>query len=134
MIPKDKQLHFAARFIITLVTFFLIFTTQAYAIDLSADDKQKHMLGSALIALPIGMVAIKHDGMTLKSGLIAFGVAMIPGLIKEGMDSQEDGNKWDNEDLLADSIGVAIGLICVKIGYNLYIQATKNSLSIGMVF
>jgi len=119
----------------TLIILIILFlTTQAYAIDLSADDKQKHMLGSALIGTATGIIAIKHDGMTLKSGSIAFGVAMIPGVLKEALDSREAGNKWDNEDLVADAIGVAVGLICVKIGYNLYIKATKNSLSIGMTF
>jgi len=129
---RDKQLHFLAGVIIALM--IVLFSTPAFAFDLSTPDKQKHILGSALIGSATGIMAIKHDDMTLKSGSIAFGVAMIPGILKEALDSQEDGNKWDNEDLVADAVGVLASMIVVKLGHGYFFTTTSESLQIGMLF
>ena len=112
----------------------LFFTSQAYALDLTAKDKQGHMITSGLIALVPGVFAINHDDMTLKSGLWALLAANVPGVLKEIFDSREEGNKFDVEDLAANLIGSSATLLGLKIGYKLYLQATNNSLNIGMIF
>jgi len=40
----------------------------------------------------------------------AFGCAMVPGLIKEAIDSRSKGNRFSTKDLLADALGAAIGV------------------------
>ena len=42
---------------------------------------------------------------------------MVPGLVKEGLDSQEDGNKWSWEDIQFDALGCLYGTVLSE-GFN----------------
>lgn len=79
--------------------------------DLWAIDKQKHMFGSALIALSIGVVFLYYDG----SLTTAFILANIPGIIKEILDDKKPGNRFDIKDIFANIIGSGAAIICLKL-------------------
>jgi len=78
------------------------------------EDKKLHMG----VSYPFGMMGgliCKGDRAFNLSGwaAIACGTAigMIPGIVKEGLDSRQPGNRWDNRDLAADAIGAFIGSV-----------------------
>ncbi len=95
-----------------LILLMLLLPTTALALDLSEHDKQAHMTAGAMFGSLTGLGAIMHDGMTWKSGLIAFGVANLPGIAKE-----IDDDVFDFEDIQADMIGVGLSIICLKLGW-----------------
>lgn len=65
-------------------------------------DKVKHAAVSAVF----GAIA----GASMDSKAAAFGIAMVPGLLKEIHDSRKDGSGFSGRDLAADAIGAALGV------------------------
>ncbi len=90
----------------------LLLPTTVLALDLSEHDKKAHIIAGAMFGSLTGTAAIMHDGMTWKSGLIAFGIANLPGIAKE-----IDDDVFDMEDIQANMIGVGLSIICLKLGY-----------------
>nr|DAN43717.1 MAG TPA: putative periplasmic lipoprotein [Caudoviricetes sp.] len=66
-------------------------------------DKLKHCIVNLLVMLLIG-------GFNIWLGL---GLAIGLSIGKEYGDSLAEGNQWDWNDILADGIGIAIGLLLV---------------------
>lgn len=83
-----------------------LFTAGTYGDDWSGPDKAKHFAVSALL----GSAAYAYTDDRTK----AFGLAMIPGVIKEIADSQSDGNSFSGKDLVWNAIGAGFG---VQIGH-----------------
>jgi len=83
----------------------LLFTAgPAHAQDSwTGDDKKLHFISSMAIGVAAG--AAWPD-----SKLKAWGIAMVPGLIKEGIDSQEPGNKFSGKDVVVNGLGAAVGV------------------------
>lgn len=73
----------------------------------SGKDKQMHFAISAFAGVAAAQLAPHNEWA-------AFGVAMIPGIIKEIGDSQTQGNFFSVKDLAADALGAYVG---VKFGH-----------------
>jgi len=95
----------------------LLLTTTSNAGFFQEEDKQKHMMYSVPFGAVGGMICSKNyrgRGLALtgwEAILCGTAIGMIPGLVKEGMDSRQPGNRWDNRDLAADAIGAFIGAV-----------------------
>ena len=63
-----------------------------------------HVAGSALA----GVACATH--IYPKEPLKAFGCAMVPGVLKEIVDSQQKGNHFSQRDLISDAVGAALGV------------------------
>lgn len=74
---------------------------------LKQSDKLKHCLVNLLVMLIAGSINIRIG--------LAVGLAVGLSLGKEYGDSKAPGNKWDWYDILADAIGIVIGLLLVLI-------------------
>ncbi len=63
-------------------------------------------------ALHFGLSAVfgTLSGMHFESKWTAFGVAMLPGLLKEIHDDSQAGNRFSGKDLFADALGAAAGV------------------------
>ncbi len=70
--------------------------------DWTGPDKTKHFMVSAAV----GTIS----GFYLENKWKAFGVAMIPGLLKEVADSNDANNHFSSRDLVADALGAAVGV------------------------
>lgn len=100
-----------------LVALMLI-ATSAHAVDLSQDDKKKHIGVSAGIALTSTVIYKDTDHPYLYSALTTLGV----GLAKESYDHyQREG--FSDQDLVADAIGATIGL---SLGYGVAVVVSNS--------
>lgn len=100
-----------------LVALMLI-ATSAHAVDLSQDDKKKHIGVSAGIALASTVIYKDTDHPYLYSALTTLGV----GLAKESYDHyQREG--FSDQDLVADAIGTTIGL---SLGYGVAVVVSNS--------
>lgn len=88
--------------------------------------KIKHIIGAALAALSLSVQATEipkdkkmHAGVSFLLGMaaahqfpdrpvLAWGIAMVPGLLKEVSD--KGGTGFDTKDLAANAIGAALGV------------------------
>ncbi len=68
------------------------------------DDKKLHFGMSAVV----GFAAVNQWP---DNRLLAFGVAMIPGLLKETMDAQSGGTGFSGKDMAANALGAAVGVL-----------------------
>ena len=84
---------------LTLYTALLI-STPALANDDS--DKLKHFA----VSFALGTAS----GAYFENKWTAFGVAMIPGLVKEISDSQKSNNHFSGKDMAANALGAALGV------------------------
>ncbi|MDD5390175.1 MAG: hypothetical protein PHD37_12565 [Gallionellaceae bacterium] len=79
------------------------FATTALAADeWNGSDKIKHVAVSAAF----GTASAMH----FEDKWVAFGVAMIPGVLKEVADSTRKNNHFSGKDLVADALGAALGV------------------------
>ncbi len=78
------------------------FSSAWAADDWNGADKAKHVAVSAVL----GTVSAMH----FEDKWTAFGVAMIPGVLKEIADSQQSRNHFSGKDLAADALGAALGV------------------------
>lgn len=78
----------------------LLISAPAFANDDS--DKLKH----AAVSFALGTAS----GAYFENKWTAFGVAMIPGLIKEISDSQKSNNHFSGKDMAANALGAALGV------------------------
>jgi uncharacterized protein YfiM (DUF2279 family) len=74
--------------------------------DWGGPDKTKHFAVSAVL----GTLSAMH----YENKWRAFGVALIPGLLKELYDSGQPGNHFSGKDMTANALGAAVG---VQIGH-----------------
>lgn len=92
-----------------LATAFVAMMTSAPAHAACADDcwntpdKPMHFGVSMVIGFAAGQQWPENKWK-------AFGVAMIPGVLKEIADAQERGNRFSTKDLAADALGAALGV------------------------
>lgn len=63
-----------------------------------------HVAVSALA----GVVCSTH--LYPRESVKAFGCAMVPGVLKELVDSQTKGNRWSNKDIISDAVGSLLGV------------------------
>ena len=75
------------------------------------NDKVLHFAGGALFGLAgAGIAKEISDGNRYWTFAGAVGGALLVGIGKEAIDSGQDGNSWDNGDVLATALGgVAVG-------------------------
>lgn len=85
-----------------LMGLLLFLPSLALADEWTGEDKQLHFAVSA--GLGVAAYAHTHDRAR------AFGLAMVPGILKEIADSQSDGNRFSSKDLAWDALGAAVGL------------------------
>ncbi len=120
-----------ARFVIILTTaLFLNMLMQgmACAVDFPSDslpsplpmsqdsfwgkDKHQHFVGSLIHTVFWGKVFQRHLGKESPSTMgIAAGITLSLGLGKEFRDARQPGNHFCWKDLLADALGVAVGVV-----------------------
>ena len=84
----------------------LLICTQSYAGILDEQDKQKHIFAETVITGASTLALKDSEHQILYPLLIGAGV----GLAKEVYDSRSGGSGFSKQDLLADSIGITIGL------------------------
>lgn len=85
------------------LTLALLFSGHAAAQDSwTGHDKQLHFLVSAGFGVA--------SGAYFESKWTAFGVAMLPGLAKEIIDSRSEGNKFSGKDIVANAVGAGLGV------------------------
>ena len=85
-----------------LLALCLLASTPAVAEEWSGADKAQHFALSAAF----GTLSAMH----FENKWTAFGVAMIPGLLKEIHDGSQAGNRFSGKDLAADALGAAVGV------------------------
>jgi len=78
------------------------FTSAQAADDWNGADKGKHFAVSAAL----GTASAMH----FEDKWVAFGVAMIPGVLKEVADSSRTNGRFSSKDLAADALGAALGV------------------------
>lgn len=89
------------------LAFFLLIPAAANAADKwDSPDKAEHFAVSAAI----GTLAAMHYENKWK----AFGVALIPGLLKEIYDGSQDNKRFSGKDMAINALGAAVG---VQIGH-----------------
>lgn len=66
--------------------------------------------------------------------LKAFGCAMVPGVLKEIVDSQQKGNRWSNKDIAADALGSVTGVLTggLMLSYSERTKTTTVAISIPL--
>lgn len=80
----------------------LLLSPHLQADEWTGEDKQLHFTVSAAL----GVAAYSHTHDRAK----AFGWAMVPGILKEIADSQQDDNRFSGKDLAWDALGAAVGV------------------------
>ncbi len=97
-----------------LSTLFLVFlgSKTALGLDVKERDKQQHIVVSTAISSIVKSYTGRSD--------IAFGTCLAIGTAKELYDEAQEGNKFDEEDMLANLIGCGIGIPIGKLGNNLF--------------
>lgn len=81
----------------------LVLCTETKAQAYSKEGGKEHVIVSA--ALGLGCANVFQDSWGK-----AWGCAMMPGVLKELIDSRQPGNKFSGSDLAFDAIGAAIGV------------------------
>lgn len=89
-----------------LLALSLAAPVSGFADDWSGPDKTRHFVVSAVL----GTLSAMH----YENKWRAFGVALIPGLLKELHDSGQPGNHFSGKDMAANALGAAVG---VQIGH-----------------
>lgn len=90
--------------------------------DTFGEDKIMH----AEVSMSLGIIS----GTMIENKYTAFGVAMIPGILKEISDSQQKHNFFSKGDIIADAVGAALG---VWFG-NTYIRPTVDGIIVSGKF
>ena len=105
-----------------ILMFLLFFSVNASAVedDWLGKDKAAHFGISA--AVGFAAYSYTEDKMT------AFGIAMVPGLLKEVADSQKEGGRFSEKDLAWDAVGAFVGVQAGEWTFN------KNGVSWGASF
>ena len=79
-------------------------------------DKGYHLVGSMIGTTFIGQLSLKgFDTSRQKSQIIGAGFTFSLGLAKEFYDSGEPKNKFSWKDLIADGVGIIIGVVLLGI-------------------
>jgi uncharacterized protein YfiM (DUF2279 family) len=120
----------------TLLVFTILSFAKLFAFaDLSQTDKQDHMKVSAFFSFVANQLEYNiTDHTPLRRNIDSFLIGITPGIVKEVMDSQEKGNKFDVEDLEADVIGVVTGMILSEAFTDVIVTVRKNKVLIFKTF
>lgn len=70
----------------------------------SRNGYKEHFAVSALVGLAVS------THVETESPARAWAYAMVPGLLKEVMDSQQRGNHFSSRDMIANALGAAVGV------------------------
>lgn len=97
------MIHFYRALLITAIAVLAMFLCgEANAQDTwSGRDKRQHFAIS--FAAGVGCSQVFQ-------GATAYGCAILPGLVKELSDSQEEGNKFSGKDMVANALGAYLGV------------------------
>ena len=87
-----------------LAWLLMLASSLAHADDWTGQDKRIHFAVSATLG-----VATANQWPTRPA--LAFGVAMVPGFLKEVADSRPGGSGFSYKDLTADALGAALGVL-----------------------
>lgn len=115
-------------------TIFILITLLSFNFGNSQidNDKALHFAGGALFGLAgAGITKEISNGDRYWTFAGAVGGALLVGLGKEAIDSGQEGNSWDNADVLATALGgVAVGFtIDIFTGKKRRKQAKANSIT-----
>ena len=92
------------------ILFALIISTSILSANFFKEqDKQTHMIVTTTASILGGLIAKKHGYNDIEAFWIGFGTAIAIGLAKEAYDSRDGGTGFDSRDMLANSIGGALG-------------------------
>lgn len=85
-----------------------------------------------VVSVGAGVVCATH--IYPKESLKAFGCAMVPGVLKEVLDSTEKGNRFSKKDLIADVVGAAVGVYTggLMLSYSERTKTTTVAISIPL--
>jgi len=112
---------------LTLIFAAFLLALSTLTADAMEPDKEKHFIVSAACGAGTGAIAAAEDGLTVKSGSIAFAVALLPGLGKEIADRETTGFDW--HDMKYNALGAALGVTLAKTGYVVFFG--KNSIGLS---
>lgn len=104
--------------------------------DVAVDNSQGFSYGGYKEHIAVsglaGLVCSTH--IYPREDLKAFGCAMVPGVIKEVIDSRSKNNYFSGKDLLADAIGAALGVYTggLLLSYNERTKTTTVAISIPL--
>lgn len=97
----------------------IILSTSLVAEDYGfEEDKQKHFSISALVSITGETILESYNKNSLNASnrlngieLISYStlIGLVPGLVKETLDSNEEDNQWSNADTLYDFTGALLG-------------------------
>lgn len=87
----------------------------------SRNGYAEHFAVSALA----GIIVSNH--IEKESAVKAWAYAMVPGLVKEVMDSQTKGNRFSGRDMIANALGAAVG-VGVGRAFMMYREGDKTTI------
>lgn len=102
---RYRRLWFGVGVLIALAVAVVCLVPGRKLPDVRVSDKMEHLLAFAMLAFWFGSILVRRDFFWLAVALIAFG-----GLIELAQGAMRFGREADIKDLLADSIGVVLGL------------------------
>lgn len=91
----------------------------------SHNGYKEHFAVSALA----GLVVSNH--VETESAPRAWAYAMVPGLLKEVLDSQQRGNHFSSRDMIANALGAAVG---VGLGRTLLVTSGGGKTTVSVLF
>ncbi len=92
-----------------LILALIVSTSLLSANFFKEEDKQLHIAATTMASVFGGLLAKKHGYNDTEAFWIGFGTAIAIGLAKEAYDSRDGGTGFDSMDMLANSIGGALG-------------------------
>jgi len=94
----------------------LLFCSQIFALDLTQNDKQKHIAATAAVSALSDMIYCNYyqnryntAPSKTKRYLVSVSSGIIAGFLKEMYDKSQKNNRFDHKDLQADIFGSILG-------------------------
>jgi uncharacterized protein YfiM (DUF2279 family) len=120
-----------------LSTLFFTSLLQSENLSLTTDKKKHFGISFVLGMASYTYVEHKHKTNYTKQEkiLLSTSIAVVPGILKEVIDSKEKGNKFDKTDLLYDVIGAFTGsLLSAYVHDSIRINPKEKYLSYTLKF
>jgi VanZ family protein len=103
---RFRRLWFSVGLAIALATAVVCLMPGRNLPHVGISDKLKHLIAFAMLAFWFGSILVRRDLFWLVLALLAFG-----GLIELAQEFMRLGRDGDPRDLLADAVGVLVGLL-----------------------
>lgn len=102
---RYRRFWFGAGIVIALAVAVVCLMPGSKLPDVRVSDKTEHLAAFAMLAFWFGSILVRRDLLWLALALLVFG-----GLIELAQDVMRLGRHADVRDLLADGVGIALGL------------------------